>query len=78
MWHRLTTNWTFIRGIYVLMGIFVIIQSVQERFWAGIAFGAYFSSMGLFAFGCAGGNCTVPKQNTSIKNLKDAEFEEVK
>ncbi len=78
MWHRLRTGWTFIRGVYLLMGIFVIVQSVQEKFWAGVAFGAYFSSMGLFAFGCAGGHCAVPRQNINSKNLEKTEFEEVK
>lgn len=78
MWHRLTTGWTFIRGIYLLLGIFVIVQSVQERFWAGVAFGAYFSAMGLFAFGCAGGHCATPSQTNTHKTLEKIEFEEVK
>ena len=78
MWHRLTTGWTFVRGIYLLMGIFVIVQSVQERFWAGATLGAYFSAMGLFAFGCAGGYCAVPSKTKTHKNSEKTELQEVK
>lgn len=78
MWHRLKTGWNFVRVIYLLMGIFVIIQSLQEKFWAGVAFGAYFSSMGLFALGCAGGHCATPKKGNAPKTAKSIEFEEVK
>jgi hypothetical protein len=64
------------------MGIAVIIQSVMSQQWFGVAFGGYFASMGLFAFGCAagncfGGNCAVePKQETTT--IQDVDFEEVK
>ncbi|GAB4127222.1 MAG: hypothetical protein OHK0045_12190 [Raineya sp.] len=78
MWHRLKTGWNLVRIVYLLMGIFVAIQSLQENFWAGVAFGIYFSSMGLFALGCAGGHCAVPKKNDVPKNTKPIEFEEVK
>ena len=57
MKERLLTNWTFIRVFYLVAGIFVIIQSFISRQWFGIAFGGYFAAMGLFAFGCASGNC---------------------
>jgi len=78
MWHRLTTNWTFIRGIYVLMGVFIVIQSAQEHFWAGIVFGGYFFVMGLFGLGCASSNCTIPKQGTKPENFKGADFKKIK
>lgn len=39
------------------MGLFVIGQSAISRQWFGVLFGGYFASMGLFAFGCASGNC---------------------
>ena len=45
--------------------------------------GAYFASMGLFAFGCAAGNCFGANQNTEMQQIEnidahDIEFEEVK
>jgi len=81
MKQRILTNWTFARGLYLVMGIFVIVQSVMSQQWFGVAFGGYFAAMGLFAFGCASGNCfggscaVEPKQKTAIQ---DVDFEEVK
>ena len=57
MKQRFLNNWTFMRLIYLIMGILVIIQSAIISQWLGVVFGAYFASMGLFAFGCASGNC---------------------
>jgi len=81
MKERILTNWTFARALYLIMGIAVIIQSVMSHQWFGVAFGGYFASMGLFAFGCAagncfGGNCAVePKQKSTIQEV---DFKEVK
>jgi hypothetical protein len=67
---RILTNWTFTRALYLIMGLFVIVQSFMSQQWFGIVFGGYFASMGLFAFGCASGNCigencsTKPTQNS--------------
>jgi hypothetical protein len=83
MKNRILTNWTFGRALYLVMGIVVIIQSIMSQQWFGIAFGGYFASMGLFAFGCAagncfGGNCVTQPQNKSNTTIQDVEYEEVK
>jgi len=57
MKEKILTGWTFMRAIYLVMGVFVIVQSAMNNQWLGVAFGAYFASMGLFAFGCASGSC---------------------
>lgn len=81
MKERILTNWTFIRALYLIIGVAVIIQSVMSHQWFGIAFGGYFASMGLFAFGCAAGNCfngscaAEPQQKTTIQ---DVDFQEIK
>lgn len=83
MKERILTNWTFMRALYLLMGIAVIVQAVMSQQWFGVLIGGYFASMGLFAFGCAAGNCysgncameQKQKLNTTIQ---DVEFEEVK
>ena len=80
---RILTNWTFTRALYLLMGIALIVQSVMSKQWFGVAFGGYFASMGLFAFGCAAGNClrgnyvAEPPQKSQIL-IQDVEFTEVK
>ena len=83
MKNRILTNWTFMRALYLLMGIAVIIQSVKSQQWFGILIGAYFASMGLFAFGCAagncyGGNCSIQPEQKLNTVIQDVEFEEVK
>ena len=81
MKERIVSNWTFKRAIYLIMGGFLIAQSIMSEQWFGVAFGSYCAAMGLFAFGCAsgnclGGNCAVdPKQNATIQEV---DFEEVK
>jgi hypothetical protein len=57
MKERILKGWTLRRGLYLVIGIFVLVQSVMDRQWFGIFFGAYFTAMGLFGFGCASGNC---------------------
>lgn len=83
MKERIFTNWTFTRALYLILGLVVIIESITSHQWFGIGIGGYFASMGLFAFGCAagncyGGNCAVePKQKTSA-SIEDVEIENIK
>lgn len=80
---RIFTGWTFRRGLFLIIGILMIVQAVMGKQWLGIALGAYFASMGLFAFGCAGDNCfggscdTLPARE-STKTITDVEYEEIK
>ena len=78
---RILTGWTFTRVLYVLMGSFIIAQSIVEKRWLVIAVGGYFAAMGLFAFGCASGNCVggncTPYPQQKSKAITQ-EFEEVK
>lgn len=73
MKQRLTTGWTFRRAIFLLMGIFLIALAISDKQWFGIAFGAYFASMGLFAFGCAGVNCFGGNCNIEAERTKELE-----
>ncbi len=57
---RLLKGWTFIRVFYLAMGLIIATHSAMNMEWMGAILGAYFASMGLFAFGCAGGQCYVP------------------
>jgi hypothetical protein len=51
-------NWRF-GGCSLILGLGIAIQAIFSREWIGIIFGGYFASMGLFGFGCAGGNCGI-------------------
>ena len=57
MRERILTNWTLTRAFFLIIGLVVIIQSIMVQNWFGVVFGSYFAAMGLFAFGCAAGNC---------------------
>jgi hypothetical protein len=84
MKERILKGWTFTRVLYVFMGVFIIIQSISVSQWPMTLFGAYFASMGLFAFGCASGNCfggtcsTEPLKQAEKKEMDEVEYEEIK
>lgn len=83
MKERILTNWTFARALYLIMGIAVIIQSVMSQQWFGVVFGGYFASMGLFAFGCAagncfGGNCNIEPQQKAKTTIQELDIEGIK
>jgi hypothetical protein len=83
MKERILKNWTITRVLYLIMGVLIIVQSVSSKEWIGTILGAYFVSMGVFAFGCAAGNCYPTNYETkSIKSstsaFENVEFEEVK
>ncbi len=54
---RILTGWTWIRGAFLFMGVWMIIQSALEGEWFGIILGTWLAVMGLFGLGCAAGNC---------------------
>lgn len=57
MRERILTGWSFQRAAYLIIGLFLVVQFAIDKQWAGILIGSYFAAMGLFAFGCAAGNC---------------------
>ena len=77
MKERILTGWTLTRVLYLVMGTYIVVQSVLEQQWIGILLGGYFASMGLFAFGCAAGNCGVGSYSEGRKNQGAGDFEEV-
>lgn len=83
MKERMLTGWTLSRVLYTAGGLLIIINSLVDRQWFGIVFGVYFASMGIFAFGCAAGNCytgrtRTQQQSVSGNALPEVQFEEVK
>ena len=83
MKERLLYGWTFRRALYAVLGIIIIVQSIVQQQWVGILFGGYFASMGIFAFGCAAGQCMGAGVSTTQAHhekdqFKEIEFEEVK
>ena len=82
MKQRLLTGWSFIRVLYVVLGLFLAVQSFLQQQWLGIFIGGYFASIGIFAFGCAankccGNNCTTEKSK-KVDSIEKNKFEEKK
>lgn len=68
---RILKGWNFMRILYLVLGGIVFVQSMQEKQWIGMALGAYFAAMGLFAFGCAAGNCYGGACNYDAKSKRN-------
>lgn len=79
---RILKNWTFIRFIYLTAGLFVVAEAIRQQQWLGALFGSYFAAMGLFGFGCAGGQCYTstpqPTDSTPAEINGEVHYEEVK
>ena len=76
--YRLFNGWTITRAIYVAIGGVVLVDAVPKSEWIGMLLGGYLAAMGLFAFGCAGGNCAMPQASMDSKDgIDDVGFEEV-
>ena len=74
---RVLTGWTFTRMVYAGVGLYIVVQALADKEWAFLPLGLYFASMGVFAFGCAGGYCGVPnKLHTESENDR-VKFEEL-
>lgn len=54
-------GWTFSRILYAGVGLAIMADSIINQQWIGILLGGYFAAMGIFAFGCAAGNCSIKK-----------------
>ena len=77
MKERILTGWTLTRALYLIMGRYIVVQSVLDQQWVGILLGGYFATIGLFAFGCAAGNCGVGSSSENQKNQHSSNYEEV-
>lgn len=79
MKERLLTGWTFMRVLYLVMGITLIIQAIMAHQYAMSFLGVYFAAMSILGVGCMGGQCfTPPVKNTSKTDVHDVTYEEVK
>ena len=78
---RISTGWNFRRVLFLLAGSVIIVQSAIMHEWIGMLMGGYFASMGLFALGCAAGNCFTGNDNSETKpvneKIESIEFEEI-
>lgn len=75
---RILRGWTFRRGLFVVVGVVVGVQSIIYREWIWTLGGVFLIAMGVFALGCVGGNCPVNVTPSKNKDKENITFEEVK
>ena len=77
--NTLLQNWTFMRGLRLLLGVIVLIQSIVTKDIVMDGMSAFLIATSVFNFGCCGsGGCGVNSDKSKNKNtLEDIEFEEV-
>lgn len=79
MWQRATTNWNIFRIIRLLLGLMIVIQSIQFKEYWFVLVGAAFAGLAVFDMGCAGGNCAAPplSKSATSQQLNETTYEEV-
>ncbi|MBL7920697.1 MAG: hypothetical protein JNJ40_10310 [Bacteroidia bacterium] len=77
--NALLHNWTFMRGLRLLLGVVVLIQSIVAKDLLLGAMSLFLIGMALFNFGCCGSNgCGTRFTNKKTnKTIEDVDFEEV-
>ena len=75
MIRRITSGWSVMRVVYLVIGLVIAFQSAMLREWFGLAIGVYFAAMGLFGFGCAGGSCNTAWRREKQEDTPTAEMD---
>lgn len=77
---RVLTGWTWRRWLYVVMGVFITMQGIDDHQQLEIMMGLYVAAMGIFSFGCAAGFCLPQNKVDQEYNgqISETEFEEIK
>ena len=82
MLKTITTGWSFIRGVRLVMGAVILIQAILMKQYAISLFGGFFMVQALLNMGCGmAGGCGVPTQTTNMTRKQadgEVEYEEVK
>ena len=80
MKERLLNGWNFMRILWLLMGVGIVIQAITEKNFFMLLPGLYFVFAAIANIGCFAGSCATGYTNNS-SNKKEAitevEYEEV-
>lgn len=72
-------NWSALRIIRLLMGIYIIVESVREHQTLLALLGGFFIYQSVMNTGCPMGACEVkPKNNHRNSTTETVDFEEIK
>lgn len=71
-------NWNFVRMLRLALGIFIVVQGIQDRQWLLAVMGVAFSLMAVLNLGCNGSaSCATPNARHN-KRVEDVQYEDVK
>ena len=77
---RISSGWTALKFIRVILGVLILGSSINEGQVGGILLGALFTGIALFTDGvcCAGGACYRPAvKKNETNHLNNIEYEEL-
>lgn len=76
---RISSGWTTLKFIRVILGILILYSSIADGHTGGIVLGVLFTGIALFTDGicCAGGNCFTPVNKTTQTKTDEIEYEEL-
>lgn len=75
----LTSNWTFLRALRLLLGGAFLVSAYMQQDIIPAFIGGLFLYQSVMNVGCIGGACSTPTATKgTIKMVEDVEFEEVK
>lgn len=78
----ITTGWSFVRGLRLVLGAVILVQSIVTKQYAIGLFGGLFMFQALLNMGCGmAGGCGMPTRTTNLNGKLtegEVEYEEVK
>lgn len=77
MWYRVTSNWNIFRVIRLLLGLMIVIQSIQFKEYWFVLVGGLFAVLALLDMGCVAGNCAAPTYRNTTQKPEEITYEEV-
>jgi len=83
MKNRLTNGWNFIRIVFTVLGLFMLIQSIFDKEYLSSFLGSLLVIMGLFGIGCALGSCCAAgacnsSKKSELKKENEVIYQEIK
>ncbi len=76
---RVLSNWNVMRGLRLVLGVWLLVMSVQSHDTAMIFLSAFLVLTASFGVGCCGVNgCYAPSRTNADKVADEVDYDEVK
>ncbi|HNU49250.1 MAG TPA: hypothetical protein PKM40_10465 [Bacteroidia bacterium] len=72
--NKVFSGWNWMRIIRLALGIFIVIQGVQDKSWIIVILGILFTVMAVFNAGCCyARSCSMPADNADKTQIENSE-----